>query len=295
MACLAANNAYGTLSVSIDVSSTTITLSEGEGARFPSPVGSDFFVVTVFSQDNAMEIMYCTARDGDVLTVQRAQEGTTAIAFPVGARVENRFTAGMFSWLTTYVMEALVGKQDTLVFDSTPTVGSTNPVTSNGIVAALSNVINSIPTPTAIGGMYFFSSNTFVVPTGVYAVKVRLCGGGGGGGSNSYYQGGRGGTSSFGLYISATGGSGGGSGGSAGSGAGGSISTNVGNSVGMYGYGNAGYSSSTSGQPGGYAEGIFSVTPGQSIYVTVGGGGAAYINSNWQAYAGAAGLCIVEW
>ena len=103
MACLAANNAYGTLSVSTDVSSTTITLSEGEGARFPSPVGSDFFVVTAFTQDNTMEIMYCTARDGDVLTVQRAQEGTSAVAFSVGTRVENRFTAGMYSWIVDYV------------------------------------------------------------------------------------------------------------------------------------------------------------------------------------------------
>ena len=103
MACLAANNAYGTLSVNTDVSSTTITLSEGEGARFPSPVGSDFFVVTAFTQDNTMEIMYCTARDGDVLTVQRAQEGTSAVAFSVGTRVENRFTAGMYSWIVDYV------------------------------------------------------------------------------------------------------------------------------------------------------------------------------------------------
>jgi hypothetical protein len=143
MTCLAANNAYGTLVVGVDVSSRTLTLSEGEGARFPSPLGDDFFVVTVFSQSNAMEIMYCTARDGDVLTVQRAQEGTTAIAFPVGARVENRFTAGMYSWMLTHVVNALSGKQDILTFDSTPIAGSTNPVTSGGIREAISA---SIPT-----------------------------------------------------------------------------------------------------------------------------------------------------
>ena len=137
MTCLAANNAYGTLSISADVSSTTITLSEGEGARFPSPVGDDFFVVTVFTQNNTMEIMYCTGRDGDVLSVSRAQEGTTAAAFPVGARVENRFTAGMYSWLTTHVITALSNKQDILTFDTTPTAGSVNPVTSGGIREAI--------------------------------------------------------------------------------------------------------------------------------------------------------------
>ena len=129
MACLAANNAYGTLSVSTDVSSTTITLSEGEGARFPSPVGSDFFVVTAFTQDNTMEIMYCTARDGDVLTVQRAQEGTTAIAFPVGARVENRFTAGMYSWIVDYVAN----------------IGSSAGVPS-GVICMWSGLATNIPT-----------------------------------------------------------------------------------------------------------------------------------------------------
>ncbi len=147
----------------------------------------------------------------------------------------------------------------------------------------------------ATGIHYFFQSGTFVVPDGVYAVKVRLCGGGGGGGANSYYQGGSGGTSSFGSYISATGGSGGGSGGGAGSGTGGAISTNVANSAGMYGYGDGGYSSRESGRAGGYAEGVFDVTPGQIIPVTVGSGGAPYLSSNWTAYAGGAGLCMVEW
>lgn len=47
------------------------------------------------------EIVKCTARAGDVLTVVRAQEGTTARAFSVDDPVELRLTAG-----------ALVAKQD---------------------------------------------------------------------------------------------------------------------------------------------------------------------------------------
>lgn len=55
-----------------------------------------------------------------------------------------------------------------------------------------------------IRGQVFTSSGTFTVPNGVTAVKVRGCGGGSGGGSSP----GAGGTTSFGAYCSATGGSG---------------------------------------------------------------------------------------
>src|SRR5690606_32111243 len=40
------------------------------------------------------EIMRCTARNGDTLTVVRAQEGTSAITFSAGDVVELRLTAG---------------------------------------------------------------------------------------------------------------------------------------------------------------------------------------------------------
>ena len=55
-----------------------------------------------------------------------------------------------------------------------------------------------------IRGQVFTSSGTFTVPAGVTSVKVRGCGGGGGSGASA----GAGGTTSFGTYCSATGGSG---------------------------------------------------------------------------------------
>lgn len=65
-------------------SGTAITLTSGQGARFPQPGNS--FWVTVWdaasfpnpSDDANMEIMLVTARATDVLTVTRAQLGTTA-------------------------------------------------------------------------------------------------------------------------------------------------------------------------------------------------------------------------
>ena len=138
MTCLVANNAYGTLVVSLDAADLTITLSEGEGSRFPSPViDGEYFLVTVFDLQGQMEICKCTARDGDVLTVVRAQEGTTALSFSVGARVEHRFTAGMYTGLRDDVLGLIANKQNILTFDTTPTAGSVNPVTSGGIREAI--------------------------------------------------------------------------------------------------------------------------------------------------------------
>ena len=85
------NRAYSTLASGVSDSDTSWTLATGEGARFPS---SGNFPVTC--ED---EIVLCTARSGDVLTVTRAQEGTAAVAHSSGKAVELRITAGIFEWL----------------------------------------------------------------------------------------------------------------------------------------------------------------------------------------------------
>lgn len=89
------NNARGTLSVAVSsTSQATLTLQTGEGARFPSPLNPDFVLVTIDDGTN-IEICKCIARSGDVLTVLRGQEHTTAQAsFATGARVEARLTGG---------------------------------------------------------------------------------------------------------------------------------------------------------------------------------------------------------
>ena len=48
------------------------------------------------------------------------------------------------------VTEALAGKQNILTFDSTPTSGSTNPVTSGGVKAALASKANASDVQTAL-------------------------------------------------------------------------------------------------------------------------------------------------
>ncbi len=93
---LFANNAATQLAAPITDSQTTITLTAGTGALFPSPSGSQYFMVTVVDAGTGLlrEIMKCTSRATDTLTVVRAQEGTTAKAYNLYDPVANLWTAG---------------------------------------------------------------------------------------------------------------------------------------------------------------------------------------------------------
>ncbi len=88
-----ANNAVSTLASGINNSVTSITVASGEGAKFPSLTGSEYFFITLIDASNNLEIAKCTARSSDVLTVTRAQESTSARAFATGDRIELRITA----------------------------------------------------------------------------------------------------------------------------------------------------------------------------------------------------------
>lgn len=93
---LFANNANSELSAPISSSDTTITVTAGTGARFPAPAVDQAFTVTLndAATGNVYEIMLCTGVTGDVLTVERGQEGTSAVAWAAGDFVANFLTAG---------------------------------------------------------------------------------------------------------------------------------------------------------------------------------------------------------
>jgi hypothetical protein len=90
---LFANIAVSVLDSGISAGATTLTVSAGHGARFPNPAAGQVFVIVVQS-GTTREVMHCTGRAADVLTVLRAQEGTTAQAFPAGSAVQMLATAG---------------------------------------------------------------------------------------------------------------------------------------------------------------------------------------------------------
>lgn len=105
MTQLFANNAYGSLGATLSNIATSLTLATGQGARFPSPTGGDYFLLTLVGLDgngneNAWEIVKVTGRSTDALTIVRAQESTTAATWVSGTRVELRSTAGTFDSFT---------------------------------------------------------------------------------------------------------------------------------------------------------------------------------------------------
>lgn len=118
MAQLFANNATGTLASGITNVQTSIALTSGHGARFPSPTGGDYFYATLFQRSGGTEINHeiikVTARSTDTLTVTRAQEGTTGKAFNALDPIELRLTTGFvkdmaLSGTTTGITASMLG------------------------------------------------------------------------------------------------------------------------------------------------------------------------------------------
>lgn len=97
MAVKFTNNASATLASSITNSATSISLTTGQGALFPSLSAGDFFYATLVDASNNLEIVKVTARSTDTLTVTRAQDGTTASAYAAGDKLELRPIAAVFS------------------------------------------------------------------------------------------------------------------------------------------------------------------------------------------------------
>ena len=109
------NNAWGQLSIPITAASTTLLLTGGQGERFPSATeGVSWFYATLIDSSNNIEIVKCTARQADTLTVVRGQDGTAARAFTEGSRIEVRPVAALFNdKVSKDEMQAALDKMET--------------------------------------------------------------------------------------------------------------------------------------------------------------------------------------
>lgn len=92
-----ANNASSLLASAILSTDTTLTVSAGQGALFPTIPSGKIAEITLEDTSGNIEVVYATGRSGDTLTIVRAQEGTTAAAFASGSRVEMRVSASMLA------------------------------------------------------------------------------------------------------------------------------------------------------------------------------------------------------
>ena len=106
-----ANNAVTRLAANISSSATTLSVTPGDGAKFPTISGGQYFMATLVKSDGTTEVVKVTARATDTFTVVRAAEAvagaSTAYAFSANDKFEMRLTAG-----------ALGGELDRLELDS---------------------------------------------------------------------------------------------------------------------------------------------------------------------------------
>lgn len=93
MNILVKNNAFGFLAAGISATDTGIQLQSGNGGNFPNVGSNEYFYATIQSISGTVEIVKVVGRVSDVLTVVRAQEGTLALPFDAGSRIELRVTA----------------------------------------------------------------------------------------------------------------------------------------------------------------------------------------------------------
>lgn len=128
LSLLAANNAQTVLAAGISSTATSLTVNAGTGTLFPSPVtGTSFFKLTIIdaATGSLTEIVHVTARNGDVFTIQRGQEGTVPRAWSANDIAANMMTAGTLSYIlgnfqpldpTLTALAALVGVANKLPY-----------------------------------------------------------------------------------------------------------------------------------------------------------------------------------
>jgi len=88
------NNASSLLAASIITTDLTIQVKPGLGALFPAPSAPQVCYITLEDSSGNIEVVKCTSRSTDLLTVVRAQDGTTAQNFTLDiTRVELRVQA----------------------------------------------------------------------------------------------------------------------------------------------------------------------------------------------------------
>ena len=92
-------------------SGTSLTVTAGHGARFPAPSTDGSFYATIWptavtpDPSNA-EIVLCTGRSTDTLTIVRAQEGTSARTVVVGDQIMLAATAAVWTETRTLTVDA---------------------------------------------------------------------------------------------------------------------------------------------------------------------------------------------
>jgi hypothetical protein len=181
-----ANNAASTLSGGLTSTSLTINLAAGGGAAFPNPTSGQYFVATLVDAATGLlrEIVWVTGRSGDVFTVQRAQEGTTALNWQPNDLIQHLWTAGQAGAMqqqSTAPSSLIYYGTDTsvvvnaIVATVTPTVSSLNTGAIFEITTAHANTSTTVSfSPNGLGpNLVYRADGTGLVPGDIQAAPFK--------------------------------------------------------------------------------------------------------------------------
>lgn len=143
------NEGWGILSVAMNAAITSVTVQTGQGARFPAlAAGSiNWFYITLIDTSGNEEICKVTATSGDTFTVIRGVDGSTALSFAAGCRVELRMVAAIYNDYITYTNNL---------------VAAAATATANAATAALNAFKLLLP----FGTIVIWAGNTTNIPAG---------------------------------------------------------------------------------------------------------------------------------
>lgn len=152
---LFANNATSTIQGALAIDGTEITVASGTGSLFSEPVdGVSVFRATLSnSTGTLLEIVECILRSGDVMTIMRAQEGTTALAWPSGTLIKQLLTAGQADAFLQTTGGPLFYPSRQITSDGQTTITSTDV----GLLVNKTSITTFlIPAPTGSGRFLIF-------------------------------------------------------------------------------------------------------------------------------------------
>lgn len=132
---LFSNNVDVGLAADIAAADTTATLTDGSGLS--SPASPDYELLTI-ENNGVYEIVKMTARTTNDVTIERAQEGTTAQDWSAGARVYGSITAASMADLQPYGAgedAVRIGESATAAGNWTVSIGLSAEASAQGGVA----------------------------------------------------------------------------------------------------------------------------------------------------------------
>lgn len=115
MTQLFTNDAVTLLAHAIGPHDTQLIATAGQGVKFPDIVSTDdFYLITIENWNTGdNEICKVVAKNGDVFTVERAQEDTIASSWDLNCLLDHRLTAG-----TLRALQPVINAQLTVTLDT---------------------------------------------------------------------------------------------------------------------------------------------------------------------------------